>query len=125
MKTNIIFRGFEGFDHLKTYVQECLDNSLGKLDLGKIDEIKVIVDTTHHRRQGHPPRFLCEAMMKAKNRTYFSKKTDANFQASVKKCAKALSKIYVSATRSQRDKRRSIDRHQSAYDFNLEGVMTA
>lgn len=120
MKTNIIFRGFEGFDHLRNYVQDCLDNSLGKLDLGQIDEIKVIVDTTHHRRLGHPPQFLCEAMMKTRNRNFFTKKTDLNFHASVKKCTRALAKIYVGMTRSRRDKRRSIDRHQSAYDFNSQ-----
>lgn len=123
MRTNIIFRGFEGFEHLRNYVQDSLDSSLGKLNLDKVDEIKIIIDTTHHRRLGHPPEFLCEAMMKTKNRQFFSKKTDVNFYQSVRKCTRAIAKAYISSTRSLRDKRRSINRKQNAYDFH-EMAMT-
>ncbi len=118
MRTNIIFRGFEGFEHLRDYVQDCLDSSLGKLNLNSVDEIKVIVDTTHGRRLGHPPQFLCETVMKTKNRNFFAKKTDASFHHSIKKCTRAIAKTYVSSTRSLRDKRRGIDRKQSVYDLH-------
>ena len=50
MKTKVIFRGFEGFDHLKSFVQETIEHSIGRLDHGNIHEIKVIVGTTHSRR---------------------------------------------------------------------------
>ncbi len=119
MKTQVIFRGFEGFDHLKKYVLDCLENTVGKLDTHSLDEVKVIVDTTHNRRLGHPPEFLCEALMRTRARTFFTKKIDKDFHASVKKCMKALSKTLINSTRAKRDKRRSQDRRQSAYEFNL------
>jgi hypothetical protein len=118
MKTNVIFRGFEGFDHLKTFVQDTIEHSIGKLDLGNVQEIKVIVGTTHSRRLGHPPDFSCEAVMKTRKRTFFAKKMDLDFHSAVRKCAKALSKIFINTNRNARDKRRSIDRHQSAFLFN-------
>lgn len=118
MKTNIIFRGFEGFDHLKSFVQDTIEHSIGKLDLGNVQEIKVIVGTTHSRRLGHPPDFSCEAVMKTKKRTFFAKKMDLDFHSAVRKCAKALSKIFINTSRNARDKRRSINRHQSAFLFN-------
>ena len=118
MKTQVIFRGFEGLDHLKNFVQETLDHSIDKLELVNVDEVKVIVGTTHARRLGRPPTFQCEAMMKSRNRSFFAKKNDLDFQGSVRKCVKALSKLVINSTRTKRDKRRSTDRHQSAYDFN-------
>ena len=118
MKTQVIFRGFEGLDHLKSFVQETLEHSIGKLDLGSSDEIKVIVGTTHARRLGRPPTFVCESLMKSRNRSFFAKKNDIDFQSSVRKCVKALSKLVINSTRTKRDKGRSTDRHQSAYDFN-------
>ena len=118
MKTNVIFRGFEGFDHLKSFVLDSIEHSIGKLDLGNVQEIKVIVGTTHSRRLGHPPDFSCEAVMKTRKRTFFAKKMDLDFHSAVRKCAKALSKIFINTNRNARDKRRSIDRHQSAFLFN-------
>lgn len=118
MKTNVIFRGFEGFDHLKSFVQDTIEHSIGKLDLGNVQEIKVIVGTNHSRRLGRPPDFSCEAVMKTKRRTFFAKKMDLDFHSAVRKCAKALSKIFINSSRNARDKRRSIDRHQSAFLFN-------
>lgn len=125
MKTQIIFRGFEGFDHLKSFVQETLEHSLGKLELGNVDEVKMIVGTTHARRLGRPPSFLCEAIMKSRNRSFFAKKIDLDFQNSVRKCVKALSRLVINSSRSKRDKRRGTDRHQSAYDFNQLATQVA
>lgn len=122
MKAHIIFRGFEGFDHLKSYVLDCLEHTVGKLDTNKMKEIKIIIDTTHNRHQRQPPEFLCEAIMKTSHRTFFTKKIDKDFYTSVKKCMKALSKNLINNTRIKRDKRRSINRHQSVYDFNMTGV---
>lgn len=118
MKTEIIFRGFEGFDHLKTFVQDTVDHAIGKLDLGNVQAIKVIVGTTHSRRLGHPPSFSCEAVMKTRKRTFFAKKMDLDFQSAVRKCARTISKMFIDTNRNTRDRRRSIDRHQSAYLFN-------
>ncbi len=118
MKTNVIFRGFEGFDHLKSFVIDTIEHSIGKLDLGNIQEVKIIVGTTHSRRIGHPPDFSCEAVMKTKKRTFIAKKIDLDFHSAVKKCVKTLSKIFINTNRNARDKRRNIDRHQSAYIFN-------
>lgn len=120
MRTQIIFRGFEGLDHLKTYVLNCLEQYVGKLDTNK-GEVKIIVNTTHHR-QSQPTEFLCEAIMKTRQRTFFTKKVDKDFYTSVKKCMKALSKSLINSNRAKRDKRRSVDHHQSAYDFNLTGA---
>lgn len=118
MKTQVTFRGFEALDHLRTYVEDCLNNSVGKLDLGHIDEVKVIVGTTNSRRLGHKPQFLCEAVMKTQRRVFFAKKIDLDFQSSVRKCMKALSKRLINTTRTRRDKRRSINRHQSTFEFH-------
>lgn len=118
MKTKVIFRGFEGFEHLKNFVQETVEHSLGKLDIGNVQEVKVIVGKTHSRRLGHPPSFSCEAVMKTRKRTFFAKKMDLDFQAAVRKCAKALSQIFINTNRNSRDRRRNIDRHQSAFLFN-------
>lgn len=118
MKTEIIFRGFEGFDHLKTFVQDTLEHSIGKLDLGNVQAIKVIVGTNHSRRLGHPPSFSCEAVMKTRKRIFFAKKMDLNFQSAVRKCARTLSKMFIDTNRDARNRRRSIDRHQSVYLFN-------
>lgn len=118
MKTEIIFRGFEGFEHLKTFIHDTIEHSVGKLDLGNVQAIKVTVGTNHSRRLGHPPSFSCEAVMKTRKRTFFAKKIDLNFQASVRKCLRTLSKMFIDTNRDARDKRRSINRHQSAYLFN-------
>lgn len=118
MKTEVIFRGFEGFEHLKNFVQDSLEHAIGKLDLANVQEVKVIVGTTHSRRLGHPPSFSCEAVMKTRRRTFFAKKMDLNFQTSVRKCMKTLSQMFIDTARTRREKRRSVDRHQSAYDFN-------
>lgn len=122
MKTNVIFRGFEGFEHLKKFVVDTIEHSIGRLDLSNVREIKVIVGTTHSRRQGHPPDFSCEAVMKTNRRTFFAKKMDVNFHSAVRKCSKALSKIFINTKRNMRDKKRSVDHHQAAFFFNQSDI---
>jgi ribosome-associated translation inhibitor RaiA len=119
MRTQIIFRGFAGLDHLKAFVLDSLEQSVGKLDTHKVDDVKVILDTTHHRHEGQPPEFLCEAIIKTRQRTFFTKKIDRDFHMSVKKCMKVIAKNLLNSNRAKRDKRRVLDRHQLAYDFNL------
>ncbi len=119
----IIFRGFEGLDHLKVFVMDCLESTVGKIDTNnQTTEVKVILGTTHHRHLGQPPEFLCETLLKTKRRTFFTKKIDQDFYASVKKCMKALSKNLINSNRSKREKHRSMDRHQSIYDFNMNSA---
>lgn len=118
MKTQIIFRGFEGFDHLKKYIIDSFESSVGKLDLSQVDDLKVIVGTTHARRLGHPPSFSCEAIMKSKRHTFFAKKTDAEMQNSVKKCMKAIARKFIHTSRALRDKRRNINRHEQIFQLN-------
>jgi hypothetical protein len=123
MKTSVNFRGFEGFDHLQSYVQSSFEHMIGRLDLGNVQEVKVIVGTNRSRRPGRSPGFSCEAVLKSRHRQFFVRKTDNDFQVAVRKCVKALSKVFMNTTRNRRDsRRRNIDHHQEAYDFNRQAI---
>lgn len=105
MKTQITFRDFKGFDHLREYVQATVEQTVGKLDLGRFADVNVIIGTDHARHAaGRSPNFLCEATIKVKSQKIFVKKLDADFQASVRKCMKAVSDILVKKTTARRHK---------------------
>jgi ribosome-associated translation inhibitor RaiA len=105
MKTQITFRDFKGFDHLREYVQSTIDQTLGKLDLSRYADVNVIIGTDHARHtDGKSPNFLCEVTLKVKSQKIFVKKIDADFQASVRKCMKAASDILVKKTTARRHK---------------------
>lgn len=121
MKTQITFRDFKGFDHLREYVQATIDQTLGKLDLTRFADVNIIVGTDHARHaDGRVPQFLCEATLKVKSQKIFVKKLDADFQASVRKCMKAVTDILVKKTTARRHKiRRGISNMaQMSYDLS-------
>ncbi len=121
MKTQITFRDFKGFDHLREYVQATIDQTIGKLDLSRFADVNVIVGTDHARHlDGRPPSFLCEATLKVKSQKIFVKKLDTDFQASVRKCMKAVSDILIKKTTARRHKvRRGIaNMAQMSYGIN-------
>lgn len=123
MKTQITFRDFKGFDHLREYVQATIDQTVGKLDLGRFADVNIIVGTDHARNgDGGSPNFLCEATLKVKSQKIFVKKLDHDFQGSVRKCMKALSDIVVKKTRTRRHKiRRGLaNLAQMSYETNYE-----
>lgn len=105
MKTQITFRDFKGFDHLREYVQTTIDQTIGKLDLGRLADVNVIIGTDHARHvDGKAPNFLCEATLKVKSQKIFVKKLDADFQASVRKCMKAATDILIKKSTARRHK---------------------
>ena len=121
MKTQITFRDFKGFHHLREYVQATIDQTLGKLDSSGFADVTVIIGTDHARHiDGRSPNFLCEATIKVKSQKIFVKKINSDFQTSVKKCIKALSDIIVKKTKARRQKLRRgmVNMAQVSYDNN-------
>lgn len=105
MKTQITFRDFKGFDHLREYVQTTIDQTVGKLDLSRFADVNIIIGKDHARHaDGGSPNFLCEATLKVKSQKIFVKKLDADFQTSVRKCMKAVSDILIKKTTARRHK---------------------
>ncbi len=118
MKTQITFRDFKGFGHLREYVQTTLDQTVGKLDLSRTADVNVIIGTDHARHvDGRSPDFLCEATIRVKSQKIFVKKLDADFQQAVRKCMKVLSDILVKKTTIRRHKIRKgiANRAQMSY----------
>lgn len=94
MKTNIVFKDFEGFEHLHSFVNEALETTLGKFEGRRPVEVKVIVGTTHGNHQGQPPQFQCEAILTSnRNKNLFARKTHSNFYTAVRSCMKSLDRM--------------------------------
>jgi ribosome-associated translation inhibitor RaiA len=121
MKTQITFRDFKGFDHLRDYVQTTIDQTVGKFDLSRSADVNVIIGTDHARHfDGRSPHFLCEATIRFKSQKIFVKKLDVDFQAAVRKCMKTVSDILVKKTRTRRHKirRGMANMAQMSYGIN-------
>lgn len=106
MTTQINFRDFQGFEHLKEFVQLTVDQTIGKLDMSRFADVNITIGTDHARHDGRSPFFMCEATLKVKSQKVFVKKVDVDFQASVRKCMKAACQILVKKHTMKRQKHR-------------------
>ncbi|MBC7741537.1 MAG: HPF/RaiA family ribosome-associated protein [Bdellovibrionaceae bacterium] len=127
MKTNVVFKDFQGFEHLLGFVNESLEATIAKYEQHRKLEVKVIVGTTHGRHQGQPPEFLCEAILTSnREKNLFARKSHTNFHSAVRSCMKALERIIRRETRTKLQSRRKhspqnfVSAAESDYDLMPE-----
>ncbi len=121
MKTNVVFKDFQGFEHLNGFVNEAVEATLGKFEGRRPVEVKVIVGTTHAKHQGQPVQFECEALLTSnRSKNLFAKKKHANFYTAVKTCMKSLERIL------RREMKTKIQTHRRGShkmpDYNYETI---
>ena len=94
MKTNVVFKDFQGFEHLNSFVTEALEATLAKFENKRTFDVKVIVGKAHAKHQGQPIHFQCEAIVTSdRKKNIFAKKVDENFYLAVKDCMKNLERL--------------------------------
>jgi ribosome-associated translation inhibitor RaiA len=121
MKTNVVFKDFQRFEHLVGFVNDALAATLGKYEGNKPLEVKVILATTHARHHGQPMEFQCEALLTSNRRkNLFAKKTHVNFYTAVKSCMKTLEKIIGREMHSKIKSRRHKKLEQPPYNYSSE-----
>jgi ribosome-associated translation inhibitor RaiA len=96
MKTSIQFRNFDGLNHLKSFVEESVDQSIGKFESWRHFDIHVVMNTAKGRSDSHRPVFECELLIKGQgvNRPIFVKKINTDFYQSVRSTLRAAEKIF-------------------------------
>ncbi|MBC7420662.1 MAG: HPF/RaiA family ribosome-associated protein [Bdellovibrio sp.] len=118
MKTNVVFKDFQGFEHLNGFVNEALEDTLGKFEGRRPIEVKVIVGTAHAKHQGQPLQFVCEALFTSnRSKNLFAKKTHANFYTAVKSCMKSLERIIRREMKTKVQKHRRNTQELPAYNY--------
>ncbi len=125
MKTNVVFKDFQGFEHLTSFVNEALESTLGKFEGKRPLEVKVILATTHARHHGQPMEFQCEALLTSnRQKNLFAKKTDVNFYTAVRSCMKTLEKIIRRELGAKIKNRRRSAHNLPLYNYTPEEVDT-
>lgn len=96
MKTSILFRNFDGLDHLKNFVEESVDQSIGKFESWRHVDIHIVMSTAKGRSDLHRPIFECEMLIKGKGvtRPIIVKKINTDFYQSVRSSLRAAEKIF-------------------------------
>ncbi len=125
MKTNVVFKDFQGFEHLLSFVNESLEATLAKYEHHRALEVKVIVGTEHGRHQGQPPEFFCEAILLSnREKNLFARKSNSNFHSAVRSCMKTLERNIRRETQTKIHSRRksSRDLAATAVDADTESL---
>jgi|JI6StandDraft_1071083.scaffolds.fasta_scaffold314843_2 ribosome-associated translation inhibitor RaiA len=111
MKTSLQFRNFDGFDHIKSFVEDSLDHSIGKFESWRHFDIHMVMSTVKGRTETHRPIFECELMLKGKGvkRPIIVKKMNSDFYQSVRSCLKATEKIFRRSSKIRVTDRRHVE----------------
>jgi ribosome-associated translation inhibitor RaiA len=104
------FRNFEGFEHLRSFVEKAANQTLGRFESWKNFETHIVLATVKSRTTTHAPVFECELLMKSRGlqKPIVVKKESSNFYQAVRNCVKASEKIL----RRESKVRVSIRRHE-------------
>lgn len=110
MNTSVQFRNFDGFDHIKNFVENSVDIALGKFEAWRDFETHVVLRTVKARTLTHAPVFECELVMIGKGllRPVVVKKKNSDFYLALRDCIKASEKILRRASKARVSKRRHI-----------------
>ncbi|MBK7963842.1 MAG: HPF/RaiA family ribosome-associated protein [Bdellovibrionales bacterium] len=108
MRTSIQFRSLEGLDHIRSYVENSVDQAVGKFESWRQFDTHVILGMAKTRSSTHKPVFECEVLVKGKGlqRTIFTKKTSADFYQAVRSSLKTVEKILRRASKIRVSDRR-------------------
>jgi len=106
MKTTVQFKNFEGFEHIRTFVEDLVDQALARFESSRHLSAHVILGTV--KAGTHKPIFECEFLIKGTGirSPIIIKKKDSDFYQALRSCISAsekslrrISKIRVSSRR--------------------------
>lgn len=108
MRTSIQFRNLEGLDHIRSYVENSVDQTVGKFESWRQFDAHVTLGMAKTRSTNHKPIFECEVLIKGKGlqRPIFTKKTNADFYQALRSSLKAAEKILRRASKVRVSDRR-------------------
>ncbi len=95
MKTNIIFKNFEGFEHIRNFVEDATEKSLGKFERSKEFIASVICGVRRHTDNNNQSVFDCEVILSPGNNAHKTvvKRSGPNFYTSIKECLRTAERI--------------------------------
>ena len=110
MKTLVHFRGFEGLEHLRGFVKDCLERSVSRFEKQKALSAEVHVGTLFPRSQTHGADYSCEVVVRdpTSHRTIVVKKQGEDFYTAVRNCVEVVERVMarLSDRRTARRRRR-------------------
>ena len=122
MKTKIQFRTIEELDHLKTFVEDTVEQSLRKFESWHNFDVRLVLGTAKGRSHSHRPIFNCELILKCNefSRPIIVRKLNSNFYHMVRDCLKSAEKILRRSSKIQTTVRRN-----NEYEFINDAARAA
>jgi ribosome-associated translation inhibitor RaiA len=111
MRTSMQFKNFDGFEHLREFVLESVEHTLGKFESHRDFETQIILGAEKRMGDGHKPVFECEILLRGKgiHKPIVAKKKNIDFYQAVRSCLRASEKILRRTSRIRVSKRRRAD----------------
>lgn len=119
MRTYVTFRGFEGIDHLKSFVINTTRTAIEKYEGGLVSDTNLVLSAHHfYSREVPAVEYECEALIRGPNfdSPLIVKKRHSDFYLAVRSCLKSVDKIL------RRNSRLKATRRRRAYGSPLKVV---
>jgi ribosome-associated translation inhibitor RaiA len=110
MKTKVHFRNIDGLDHIRKFVGDSVEQSIGRFDSNRQFDGHVVLGMVSGRSETHRPVFECELLINGKglSRPVVVKKHNSNFHHAIRDCLKTSAKILRRASKIRVLERRSL-----------------
>jgi ribosomal subunit interface protein len=112
MKTTTQFKNISGLEHIRNFVENSINQSLGKFEAWREFDAHVVMRTAKARSDSHKPVFESELVIEGKglNRPIIVKKKNSDFYQAFNACILAAEK----SLRRISKKRVTLRRHKSS-----------
>lgn len=108
MRTYVTFRGFEGIDHLKSFVINSTRTAIEKYEGGLVSDTNLVLSTVHLNSQVPGVEYECEALIRGPEfaAPLVVKKRHPDFYLAVKSCLKSVDQLLRRNSRIKASRRR-------------------
>jgi ribosome-associated translation inhibitor RaiA len=119
MTTLVQFRNFQGLEHIRAYIENAVDLSVGKFESWRHFNTRVIVGLAKGRSDLHHPIFECELVIRGTSRSIplVVKKADPDIYRALRSCMHAAEKILRRSSKMRKSGRHHRD---AEADHNLK-----